>query len=482
MKAQLSTSAVRDTVTDLLVLPVFGADPSGALLDLDALLDKRLVGEVRRQDFRAREGQTLLFQTHGAIPAHHVLLVACGSNLPSSFYQLAHATAQKARDLRAESATVMLRDRASAESIAVVVEGITLSRYRFDRFRSRPEEQPDLRLTLAVSRIDRAMQTAAEQAAVTAEATCYARDLVNTPAAALTPEKLAGEALRLKRSRISVRVHKRNAIARMKMGALLGVAKGSEEEPCFIEMAYRPTDKPRRRVALAGKGITFDSGGLSLKKPESMQTQKRDMAGAAVVLGVMHALRSLAVPVEVRGYIPACENMPSGRAMRPGDVVQAVNGKTIEVLNTDAEGRLVLADALAYAVQKKPDVIIDLATLTAAVTTALGSRYAAILGTDKALVRTCIEAGAAADEKLWELPLAGEYRGDIDSTIADIKNVGEGQAGTIIGALFLREFVGDVPWAHIDFSSTVMTNGHPCHPKGATGFGVRTILNYLRRL
>jgi leucyl aminopeptidase len=267
------------------------------------------------------------------------------------------------------------------------------------------------------------------------------------------------------------------------MGALLGVARGSAQPPRFIELIYRPGGKPTKRVALAGKGITFDTGGLSLKTANAMESQKRDMAGGATVLAVMSAVRKLAVRAEVRAYVPAAENMPGSKAIKPGDVLTAANGKTIEVLNTDAEGRLVLADALSHAAAAKPDVIIDLATLTAAVRMALGTRYAGIMGTQPDLVRRLIEAANACDEGLWELPLVEEYRPDIGSLVADIKNTGDGSAGTIIGGLFLREFVGDIPWAHIDFSSTVMTDKpRACHPRGASGFGVRTLLRYLQQL
>jgi leucyl aminopeptidase len=238
----------------------------------------------------------------------------------------------------------------------------------------------------------------------------------------------------------------------------------------------------RRRVALVGKGITFDSGGLSLKTAGSMQTQKRDMAGSAVVLSVMRALPALRLPIEVHAYMPATENMPGGRAIKPGDVVRAFNGKTIEVLNTDAEGRLVLADALSYATTHKPDFMLDFATLTAAVATALGTRCAGIMGTAPDVVRACIDAASQVGERLWELPLIPDYRRELDSAVADLRNIGDGHAGSIMGGLFLREFVGDVPWAHIDFSSTVMTEGHACHPKGATGFGVRTVLQLLSQL
>jgi leucyl aminopeptidase len=206
------------------------------------------------------------------------------------------------------------------------------------------------------------------------------------------------------------------------------------------------------------------------------------MAGGAIVLGAMAALPALGLPLEVRGYVPAAENMPSGDAMRPGDVLRACNGTTIEVLNTDAEGRLVLADALAYAATKRPDLILDFATLTAVVRSALGPRCAAVLGTDPRLVQTMLRSAAAANEMLWQLPLISEYRRDLDSRVADLKNIGEPHAGTIVAALFLREFVDGVPWAHVDFSSTVMSDGYACHPKGASGYGVRTVLRCLTQL
>jgi leucyl aminopeptidase len=317
-----------------------------------------------------------------------------------------------------------------------------------------------------------------------ARATCYARDLINLPAGIVTPSYLGREARRIaKAQRLRVRILTRPAIRRAGMGALLGVAQGSAQPPCFIELVYQPRAKARRRIALAGKGITFDSGGLSIKSADNMQSQKRDMAGGAAVLAVMSAVRDLGIAAEVRAYVPATENMPSGQAMKPGDVVRAYNGKTIEVLNTDAEGRLVLADALAYAAAAKPDSLIDLATLTAAVRTALGPRYAGIMGTEAELVRGLIAAGRDCGEHLWELPLVAAYRPDLDSTVADIKNIGDGGAGTIVAGLFLREFTAGVPWAHIDFSSTATTDkAFAAHPRGATGFGVRTLLRYLGRL
>jgi leucyl aminopeptidase len=483
-KIALSDARPADVSADVLIVPVAGepnADP--AALDLDTVVAGRLRAEIDRRSFRAAPGDVLSFQTHDLVPAHTWVLVGCGETPGlADWYSLADATARQARELAAGRAAVLLGRHASPQTVAVVAQGVLLARYCFDRFRSRPEAPRRLDLTIVVPALDPRLREAVARAEAMAAGTCFARDLANTPAGVLTPNALGREARRLATPGLQVKVFHRRAIAGLGMGALLGVAQGSAQDPCFIELVYRPRVRARRRVALVGKGITFDSGGLSLKNADSMKAQKRDMAGSAVVLGVMHALPRLRPAVEVRGYVPAAENMPSGTAIRPGDVLRAFNGKTIEVLNTDAEGRLVLADALSYAAGKHPDVILDFATLTGAVRSALGTRYAAIMGTDRALVAEMIAAAAAAGENLWELPLVAEYRRDLDSRVADLKNVGEGYAATIVAGLFLREFVGDRPWAHIDFSSTVMSDGYACHPKGASGFGVRTVLEYLSRL
>lgn len=483
MNFSFSTRLPHEIETDLLVVPVLGSvERQNAIKELDRSLAGLLRAEIERLGFRAGAEEDLLFPTHGAIPASALLLVGCGKLAGVTCWQrVADVLSRRAGERRARRAAVALGPLASAASVAGMAESVLLASYRFDRFRSKPDPAPGIDLALGVKRPDAALRKALERGRVRAEAACLARDLANTPAAALPPRELARIAEGLAGERLTVEVHRRKAIERMGMGGLLGVAQGSAEEPVFIEMVYRPR-RPRATVALVGKGITFDSGGLSLKPADAMQAQKRDMAGGAVVLAVLSAAARLDLPVEVRGYVPAAENMPSGTALRPGDVLRTLAGKTVEVLNTDAEGRLILADALAYAAARKPDVMIDFATLTAAVRSALGSRYAAIMGTDRGLLRSWIRSAADAGERLWELPLVEEYRKDLDSRVADLKNIGEGQAGTIVAGLFLREFAGDVPWAHIDFSSTVMSDGYACHPKGASGFGVRTALRYLERL
>jgi leucyl aminopeptidase len=283
--------------------------------------------------------------------------------------------------------------------------------------------------------------------------------------------------------RIHVEVWDKKKIQSKKLAGLLAVNRGSQEEPRFIIIRYRPPGRPKKKVALIGKGITFDSGGLSLKPSKAMETMKLDMAGGAAIIGAMSVLPELRPQIEVTGYIPATDNLPSGSAQKPGDVIRYLNGKSVEVLNTDAEGRLILADALALAAKEKPDFMINLATLTGACMVALGNQVAGIFGNDRPLVETLIHCGQESGEKLWELPLVKEYREDIKSSIADIKNVGGSHGGAITAALFLQEFVAQTPWAHMDIAGPAFTERDmlTC-PKGGTGFGVLTLVKFLSTL
>jgi leucyl aminopeptidase len=522
MEVNLKAGRAADVDADLLALPV-EQDWKAGITQLRTALRKRLVSEGRRLQFRGHAGQTLLLQTAGTLTARHVLLIGLsdahvldtstgdgdtdenadagsvgissgdsaaegeGAAAPRSWYRVAHACVSRGRDVRAARVAVVLPAKwQSPALVEALTEGALLSAYAFTRLKSKPPaDNTPRRFSIVTKRTSTEMRAAMTRGRTAASATCYARELINLPADVVTPSYLAAEARRMaRRQQLHVRILDERGIERLGMGALRGVSRGSSQPPRFIELVYEPEGRPRRCIALAGKGITFDSGGLSLKPADSMQSQKRDMSGAAAVLAVMSVIRDLAPPVEVRCYVPSTENMPGGRALKPGDVVRAMNGKTIEVLNTDAEGRLVLADALSYAAAAKPDVLIDLATLTGAVRVCLGTRYAAIMGTQPQLVQDLIAAGNECDERLWQLPLVDEYRSDIFSDVADIKNIGGASgAGTIIGGLFLREFAGGIPWAHIDFSSTaVVEKAFPCHARGAAGFGVRTLLRYLRRL
>lgn len=464
---------------DLLVVAgrVRGRDPIVA--ELDRATGRHLRAFLGRRRFTAASGSSVLYQAPPkTLAAEYVLLVGPDRDSSRTSRLLADQAVNRGRELQARRVVVVAP---TAEAIEPLAETLHLAAYQFQGLKGRTGKRPpSIEAVTIIGPSGARSNRALRRGRALAQAACLARDLVNGPAHLITPSRLAAEARRIGRQqRLIVRIRRAAELRRLGMGALLGVSRGSQEAPCFIEVIYRPRGA-KRRVALVGKGITFDSGGLSLKSAESMQTQKRDMAGGAVVLAVMSVVRDLGIGVEVRAYVPATENMPSGSAIKPGDVVTALNGKTIEVLNTDAEGRLVLADGLSYAVRAKPDVVIDFATLTAAVRTALGPRYAAIMSSDPRLRRELIEAAAASGENLWELPLVEDYRRDLDSTVADLKNTGEGHSGTIIGGLFLREFTAGLPWAHVDFSSTVVTEKpFPGHPRGASGFGVRTLLRYL---
>jgi leucyl aminopeptidase len=308
--------------------------------------------------------------------------------------------------------------------------------------------------------------------------------LINEPASVSTPTYLAEQAAKLSRGNgLKSEIWGLNKIKAAKMTGLLAVARGSVEEPRFIKLVYKPTGKPKKKIALVGKGLTFDSGGLSLKPAKSMEKMKLDMSGGATVLGVMRVISQLKPQVQVTGYVPATENMPSGTAQKPGDIIRYSNGKTVEVLNTDAEGRLILADALIHAAQEKPDAIIDLATLTGACVVALGPQIAGLFSNNQDLADALLRCGKETGEPLWRLPLVREYRDDIRSSIADIKNTGSGNAGAIAAALFLEEFVDGVPWAHYDIAGPAFAEKDGAYiPKGGTGFGVRTLVRYLLSL
>jgi leucyl aminopeptidase len=361
--------------------------------------------------------------------------------------------------------------------------GFLLAGYRFDRYRSEPRRSKTDALALVSEKLPppAAARNLLADVASLAAGVFGARDLVNEPPSAATPRFLADCAKRLAAGSptLHVEVWGPDRMERESLTGSLAVARGSAEQPRFVMLRHAP-GRAHRRIAVVGKGITFDSGGLSLKPAKSMETMKYDMAGGSAALHAVSVAAALKLPIEVTAYVPAAENLPGGRAQKPGDVIRYANGKTVEVLNTDAEGRLVLADALLVAGRARPDAIVDLATLTGAARVALGPLYACVLGNDQGLVDQLLAASRATGEGLWQLPLAREYRDDIKSSIADLKNVG-GDAGTIIGALFLNEFVDGVPWAHLDIAGPAFADKDlPLAPRGATGYGVRLLVEYLR--
>jgi leucyl aminopeptidase len=476
--------------TDFLILPITeGEIESPTIRKIDRKLGGALSRHAKEAEFRGQEGKSLLHRVEEGAPFRTLHLAGMGKPGDRTLERWRRAVAGAARAARgsgARRAAVFFTKARSAE-IAAAAEAIALSGYRFDRYRQPPKERtPELaHASLVGPSLDR--EPVAEELrdldAVLA-AVCAARDLVNEPPSVMTASELARRAVAMCRgSAVRVEVMRLDAIRRLRLNGLLAVNRGSVEEPRFIRMRYRPRGRSKRRVALVGKGITFDSGGLSLKPAGAMETMKQDMAGAAAVCGVMAAIGRLRPSVEVTGYVSSTDNLPSGSAQKPGDVIRYRNGKSVEVLNTDAEGRLILADALALACEEKHDVVIDLATLTGACRIALGTQVAGVMGNDEKLVDRLVETGREAGEMMWPLPLVKEYRDDLRSSVADLKNVGGGAAGAITAGLFLQEFVEGAAWAHLDIAGPAFADKDwPYCPKGGTGFGVRTLVRYLMSL
>ncbi|HEX2119882.1 MAG TPA: leucyl aminopeptidase [Acidimicrobiales bacterium] len=453
--------------------PVFAGRvvPPGAVADLDLAF-------LAERGFEGKPGEAL------AVPSGRGTWVALGVGEPEQ------VTAETLRRAAAAFVRTAWKDRTGATTLLAaappgldpalaaraIVEGASLASYRFSRYKADPK--PCLLESIAVVGSGDAAFGGVDRGARVGEAVALARDLVNEPARAMTPRRLAEIAAEVAEGEgLTLTVLDEVSIAAEGLGGLAGVASGSDEPPRLIELVYDPPS-PEGSVALVGKGITFDSGGLSIKTAEGMETMKTDKSGAAAVLAAMSVIAALSPPVRVVAIIPATENMPGGSALKPGDVLTARNGKTIEVLNTDAEGRLVLADGLSLAVEAGVDAIIDVATLTGACVVALGRKVAGLMGNHAGWIDQVGQAAARAGEEVWPLPLPEDYRKQIDSEVADIKNIGGGRyAGALTAGLFLREFVGDVPWAHLDIAGPARSEDDDGYlQKGGTGFGVRTLV------
>ncbi|MHB8671822.1 MAG: leucyl aminopeptidase, partial [Acidimicrobiales bacterium] len=364
------------------------------------------------------------------------------------------------------------------QAAQALAEGGALAAYQFDRYKGTSKACRLEEIAVVAGGPSASLERGLERGSAVAGAVNLARDLVNEPAGEMTPRRLAEVATEVAgRVGLGIEVLDEVAIANEGLGGLKGVSQGSAEPPRLIRLSYEP-EGAKRTVALVGKGITFDSGGLSLKPAEGMETMKTDMSGAAAVLAAMSVLPELGPKVRVLGLIPATENMPGGRAIRPGDVLKIRNGKTVEVLNTDAEGRLVLADALSLAVEAGVDAIVDLATLTGACVVALGDKVSGLMGNHQGWIDQVCASADRAGEPVWPLPLPPQYRKHIDSEIADIKNTGAGRyAGALSAGLFLKEFVADVPWVHLDIAGPARAGEDDGYnPRGGTGVGVRTLL------
>ncbi|HAH06346.1 MAG TPA: leucyl aminopeptidase [Elusimicrobia bacterium] len=449
---------------------------------LPAPVRKALFARAQEEGFSGKAGETASFSASDGAKARRFLLCGLGRRSELSPEALRRAAASLAKAARRHPSIALVPCR---DGLAEA-EGLLLASYTYDRYKkpADPARLGTVRLVYQSPGERSRLQAAASRAALAAEAVFYARDLVNEAPSDKTPSSVAERAEALEGSGVEVKILDKGAAEEHGMGALLGVARGSAHEPRLLHLVYKPKRKTKRRIALVGKGVLFDSGGLCLKPREGMEEMKSDMAGAAVVLALFKILPRLGVQAEVHGIAPLAYNMPGCDALKPGDVLKAMDGKTIEVLNTDAEGRLVLADALVYAARLEPEAILDFATLTGAAVIALGEDITAAMTNDRALFARFAAAAKQAGEPLWELPLFAGYRDHIKSKIADLKNMGKPKvAGAIIGGIFLQEFVAGRPWVHLDIAGPSFSGGDSdLGPAGGTGAMVRSTIGYLLSL
>lgn len=487
MQMQLVVSDVVHADADVLAVPV----TEGVLAKQRwfARLDEALGGAVTRlataQDFTGKAEQVLDVATLGGLPAGRLLFVGVGQRRgqsPATLRTFAAVAARTAVAVRARSLALALPERTAGAELRPLAEGLVLGAYRFtkyltgERVPKRALERVDL--VRAEGKPTAAERKALEIGLAVGEAVSLARDAVNEPPNTMTPAALADLAVRIaKVGKLKVTVLDKKGILAKGMKLHAAVGQGSANEPRFVHLTYLPKKRARERLVFVGKGLTFDSGGLSIKPAAGMGEMKSDMGGAAAVLGLMAAVAAVAPAVEVHGIVGAAENMPDGAAYRPGDVFGSLDGKTVEIINTDAEGRLVLADALAYAARLQPDLIVDAATLTGACMVALGKNCTGYFATADAMARRLERAAALAGEQMWRLPLAEDQRDQLKSDIADLKHTGERWGGAITAALFLREFVGSCSWIHCDIAGPAFSDHvSGVVGKGGTGHGVLTFL------
>jgi leucyl aminopeptidase len=499
MQVHITTQTLRDLACDALIIgAVRKIEGKGISLTktgntVDQLLNNLIAERIADGEFKGNLGEILTIHTMGKLAAKRVLVVGLGQQSKVNSKSLQRACAIATRRLQDTGAhTIALaidlhNDKVSTEqSTQAQTEGALLGLYTFRAYQTADKDQRGI--THIQIYTDSASKVQAEQAInkakILADATNTARDLVNEPPNVLTPTELAQRAVAMaKQTGLEYEVFDREKIAQLGMGGLIGVSQGSAQPPRFIVLRYRGAPENTQALGLVGKGITFDTGGISIKPADHMDEMKGDMGGAAAVFGAMQAIANLKPHINVTALIPTCENMPSGTAYRPGDILRILNGKTIEIVNTDAEGRLVLADGLSYAVKEGLSPIINLATLTGGVVVALGSVMTGLFCNNETLTNEIISAGQSAGEKYWPLPLDDEYQELIKSEIADIKQTGGRYASSVSAAKILEHFVDNTPWAHLDIAGTsYVENKKSYQEKGGTGVGVRTLAELILHL
>jgi len=459
---------------------------------LERWLGSSLLETLALRGFKGKTDESCLLNVAGGTKINALLFVGRGEKEDNKFEEvnfyrrLGSSIFDAAKRVKASKASLSSYNLSLAvpENHAALVEGLGLGSYVYDRYKSKKEDTYSGIRELVVFSARPLSLPRLKQAQVLAEATNLARDLINMPGSDCNPVFFVRKSREIaRRSGLQIQVFDQARLRRLGCNSLLAVNRGSSKPAYLIKLVYKPRRNAKQRLGLLGKGITFDSGGLCLKPGKSMEDMKGDMSGAAAVLAAMQAVAALKPQLEVRGYIPLTENMIAAASTKPGDVVKALSGKTIEILNTDAEGRLILADALTMAQRDKCDCLIDLATLTGSCMVALGTDYAGLFASDDKLAEALVSAGVVEGERLWRMPLAKEYKEQLKSTIADIKNIGGNYGGAITAALFLQEFVEKVPWAHLDIAGPAFSDSDKGFiKKGGVGFGVRTVVRYVLNL
>ena len=495
MNISVKSGEATTVATEMLVC--FGYEQEKAWSKAIQPLDKQLGGQLRdvrkNGEFTGKANQTTLLHINGKLSAKRVLLVGLGKWETMTLERVRQAmgtAAKRAGQIKAKGMACVMPDvpksMSSLDNVAqAMAEGAILGEYRFTEYRTDQSESPktlqSCTLLAPTPASQATVKTGATRGHVLGEATCFVRDMCNHPANVMKPSRVVAEAKAIaKESKISLKVLDRQHMQKLGMGGLLGVAQGSIEPPHFIILEYSGGSKTQRPVVLVGKTVTFDSGGISLKPSENMEHMKADMTGGAEVLAAVRAASRLKLPMNLIGLLPVTENMPGGRATKPGDILTMLSGKTVEVQNTDAEGRLILADGLAYASRLKPECVIDVATLTGAAIVALGAHAIGMLGNNDALKKAMQQAGNDSGERVWEMPLWDEYFEQLKSDVADMRNIGGRGGGMITAAMFLSKFAGDYPWVHLDIASTDWSAAEkPCIAKGPTGTGTRLLIQYL---
>ncbi len=466
--------------------------PEGDLATVDRMLDGAISRLIRQGDIKGKLNEITLIHSLGKLPAARVVITGLGKKRQLSANKVRGAVAETCRWLRQRGVDTIATVAQGAgingitpeNAAQAVTEGALLGLYTFRRYLSKKDKDYREVKKLVItgsSKIKPLLDKGHIRGKILAEASNLARDMVNEPANYMTPTRMAEAAVKLARDYgLEVTVLEREQMAEMGMEALLGVAQGSQQPPKFIVLKYRGSDTADVDLALVGKGITFDSGGISIKPSEHMADMKGDMAGGATVMAVMTAVARLKPGINVTAIIPATENLPGGNALKPGDVLKAMNGKTIEVINTDAEGRLILADALSYAQKLGSKQIIDVATLTGACMVALGTICSGAFSNNQQLANRVIAAGNESGELVWQMPMYDDYREAIKSDVADMKNVGNRYGGAITAAKFLAEFIDNTPWVHLDIAGTSQSDKERGYlVKGASGIPVRTLINFI---